>query len=423
MLSKYTFIFSLCFVSLCHFLNAQVNTEQLWINEISYDGQSSYGTMDSGEFIELIISNDLLSNTSELAKYKMVLYSINGFDFRGNLSQGRALPYHETSSWYSESETIHPLNVSSTDGTTGFQACPIGTSGYTALYKQMPVLQDLPAGIGLIYDDTDVVQILSYEAAFRLQDSPMAGAAAGSTTELMVNATGTAVAQSTLSANNHSIQLEGSGGNSYDSFTWNDAITLTATPCAPNQNQSFAVLPVELFAFTAEESPKGVELQWKTASEQNNAGFAVERRSELSERFQQIGFVAGAGNSEVVSEYAFTDSDIRSGLRYYYRLRQIDSDGTEAYSGVVQVKIKGTEVQLFVYPNPAQSDMVLQLDNVTENTTLEVRNLAGTIMTKMVLSTPGVHNIDFDVSAWNKGVYIISTKSQESTLSTKLIVR
>lgn len=112
------------------------------------------------------------------------------------------------------------------------------------------------------------------------------------------------------------------------------------------------VTPVELIAFHAIAEEKGVRLVWQTASESNNFGFEIEH-SRDGQRFETIGFVLGHGTSNTTHLYDFLHETHEPGL-HAYRLKQIDTDGSFTYSGVVEVKLSAPAsfTLLPSYPNP-----------------------------------------------------------------------
>jgi hypothetical protein len=115
-------------------------------------------------------------------------------------------------------------------------------------------------------------------------------------------------------------------------------------------------LPVELTRFDATAKCSGVALSWATASEKNSAYFEVQR-SATGEAYTTIGKVAAQGNSTSLREYAYADSRPLAGLAYY-RLRQVDTDGSSAYSPVATVRTTGpAEAQ--PYPNPTTDAVML----------------------------------------------------------------
>ena len=84
----------------------------------------------------------------------------------------------------------------------------------------------------------------------------------------------------------------------------------------------------------------GVVLRWSTASEVNNYGFEILRSAQNDEEsWGKIGFVQGNGTINSPKEYSFIDSDLPDANQVGYRLKQIDNDGTFAYSKVVSVDL------------------------------------------------------------------------------------
>jgi surface protein len=121
-------------------------------------------------------------------------------------------------------------------------------------------------------------------------------------------------------------------------------------------------LPVELTAFTASTSGELVDLRWSTASETNNAGFDVERSTD-GETFTTIGFEPGVGTTEEAQSYRFVDRDAPFATTLFYRLRQVDTDGTFEYSPVVEVEVTPSAVALLpVAPNPVSASARLRYE-------------------------------------------------------------
>jgi hypothetical protein len=127
----------------------------------------------------------------------------------------------------------------------------------------------------------------------------------------------------------------------------------TGGPPAPAPVSS-APLPVELVGFTADAQGDDALLQWATASEKNNDRFEVEASPD-GRTFRRIGQVAGHGSSTQAHKYQLVDPAIArhgTGL-VYYRLRQVDADGTFAYSPVRTVAVRGL-AGLALFPNPTR---------------------------------------------------------------------
>ena len=112
-------------------------------------------------------------------------------------------------------------------------------------------------------------------------------------------------------------------------------------------------VPVELVSFTAESIEKGILLDWTTATELNNLGFEIERKVE-NEEWRIIGFVEGGGTTTEIQNYSFPDDLFGVTIsKLFYRLKQIDFDGTFEYSDEVEVIRTPEEFSLEQnYPNP-----------------------------------------------------------------------
>jgi hypothetical protein len=126
-----------------------------------------------------------------------------------------------------------------------------------------------------------------------------------------------------------------------------------------------AILPVEMTDFKAVRTNGQVALSWQTASEKDNSHFEVER-SISGENWTQIGEVKGAGNSFTTREYSFADAQPNTGVNYY-RLKQMDYNGTFEYSKVISVVVGDKGQRLRVYPNPVATTLTLDGAENAEN--------------------------------------------------------
>lgn len=121
-------------------------------------------------------------------------------------------------------------------------------------------------------------------------------------------------------------------------------------------------LPVELTAFEAQlNSKRTVDITWATETEINNDYYIVEKSLDL-ETWQQVKQEDGAGNSTTMTHYFTEDKTPSIGLNYY-RLKQYDYDGQMKVSVIRSVNLEVQE-DVFVYPNPANSDFILQSKNI-----------------------------------------------------------
>jgi hypothetical protein len=173
-------------------------------------------------------------------------------------------------------------------------------------------------------------------------------------------------------------------------------------------------IPVELTSFTAVIVADNVQLNWTTATEINNQGFEIQRRTSDGE-FEKVGFVPGHGTTTDVQTYSYLDSKVVIG-NYTYRLKQIDFNGTFEYSDEVAVEITApVEFTLEQnYPNPFNPGTVIKY-SIPENgfVTLVVYNLLGEKVASLLngLQDAGRYEINFDASNLASGIYVYNLKS------------
>ncbi|MEJ2495485.1 MAG: T9SS type A sorting domain-containing protein, partial [Ignavibacteriaceae bacterium] len=166
-------------------------------------------------------------------------------------------------------------------------------------------------------------------------------------------------------------------------------------------------IPVELTSFTAKVSGNVVNLSWSTATETNNLGFEIQCKT--SDQFITVGFVDGHGTSTEIHNYSYTDSKVESG-KYYYRLKQIDLDGTYEYSKVVEAEVlKPVKFALDQnYPNPFNPTTMINVNLATDSRVkLVVFDILGQEVATLLNGnlTAGLHQIEFNASNLNSGVY------------------
>lgn len=137
-------------------------------------------------------------------------------------------------------------------------------------------------------------------------------------------------------------------------------------------------LPVELLSFTGAWEGSYVALEWTTLTETNNDYFEVERSLDGT-TFKSIGTVHGNGTSDQALSYAWNDPSFHQGINYY-RLRQVDYDGTSEYLKTIAVDVSDfLQLEVLVYPNPVKDQLSLKLEGaiIQEAPALVIYNYAG----------------------------------------------
>ncbi len=191
------------------------------------------------------------------------------------------------------------------------------------------------------------------------------------------------------------------------------AVGTARTPVVVFLNQS-SIIPVELASYSYCVNGNNVELKWTTATETNNQGFQVERSQKSDVKSQNswetIGFVNGKGTTTEKSDYSYIDKNLQPG-KYFYRLKQIDMDGSFYYSNELEVSIEYPFVFKLEqnYPNPFNPITVISWQSpVGIWQTLKLYNILGNEVAILVdeYKEAGSHKVDFDASKLSSGVYI-----------------
>jgi photosystem II stability/assembly factor-like uncharacterized protein len=161
-------------------------------------------------------------------------------------------------------------------------------------------------------------------------------------------------------------------------------------------------IPVELVSFSAVREGNQIQLSWITTTELNNQGFEIERK--LTDDWEKIGFVNGNGTTTEMQYYSFTD-DIRLVNNVdiiYYRLIQIDFDGTFEYSNEVTIELSKPSSYLLNqnYPNPFNPSTKInwQLPE-SKFVTLKIYDILGNEVATLVNEEKPAGNFEVEFSA------------------------
>ena len=185
------------------------------------------------------------------------------------------------------------------------------------------------------------------------------------------------------------------------------------------------VIPVEFTGFSASVNGSDVLLQWETVSETNNQGFDVQR-SCGNNVFRNIGFVKGNGTSSRKHIYYFTDNTPVEGT-YYYRLRQVDFDGSYQYSETIEINIKIPDQYELKqnYPNPFNPATTISWQApVSGWQTLKVYDILGKEVATIVneYRQAGKYETKFNASNIPSGIYFYRLKAGNFVQTKKMIL-
>ncbi|MCZ7556272.1 MAG: T9SS type A sorting domain-containing protein [Bacteroidia bacterium] len=192
-------------------------------------------------------------------------------------------------------------------------------------------------------------------------------------------------------------------------------------------------LPVEFRSFTADVHGSSVSLRWETASEVNNLGFEVERRLAGSPEWATISFIPSAAAPGAGHGYVYHDHPPVQG-QWLYRLRQIDVDGTAAYSSVVTASVTSSLTGLViesVYPNPlrntATSEILVRFRTDAPGTaSITLHDMLGRQIARVfsgVAMNNGSTTVRFDAASLATGIYMLRLEQENRATAAKLVIR
>ncbi len=188
--------------------------------------------------------------------------------------------------------------------------------------------------------------------------------------------------------------------------------------------------PVELITFRVSVNEKGNLLSWVTGSEINNKGFEVQRSDNelgfINNKFEILGFVNGSGTTTSTSYYEFLDKE-RGG--FFYRLKQIDFDGSYSYSNTVFVERSSSTIDGFTlfqnYPNPFNPETKISFSLPAENeVTLSIININGEKLSEVFKGrlNEGNHQFNFNGGNLSSGIYFYTLESSGQKLVKKMLL-
>ncbi|MCG9879419.1 MAG: T9SS type A sorting domain-containing protein [Bacteroidia bacterium] len=174
-------------------------------------------------------------------------------------------------------------------------------------------------------------------------------------------------------------------------------------------------LPVEFTSFKGIAKDNANILSWSTGSETNNKGFEIER-SENAQDFESIAFVKGAGNSQKLVQYNFIDKTA-SAKTNFYRLKQVDFDGSLEYSEIISITSENESVS--VTPNPFNDVISIESNGENKHIVAEIIDLSG--RTKISLEGNTNQALQLNTQELKTGVYFLRISNGESVQTKRII--
>jgi len=163
-------------------------------------------------------------------------------------------------------------------------------------------------------------------------------------------------------------------------------------------------LPVKLISLEGKLlDENSIKLIWSTASEVNNKAFILSR-SYNSKDWDVVGKIAGNNNANKISSYFHLDQEFdATNKNVFYKLEQLDFDGTQKDLGMIKVSLQKSDDEIYVYPNPV-SDKLYVISKAT-NGNYEISDVSGKVVLKGILNNA---EKTIETECLKAGIYFIN---------------
>lgn len=258
------------------------------------------------------------------------------------------------------------------------------------------------------------------------------GFPAGATVTFDVQVSGTATVTQSVSGGVLTLTASGGAGRTTATVTATDGTTSTDPITIAFDEQ----VPVELASFVGEMVENQVVLNWATASQTNNAGFRVLRSTDQATFEVVSDLIDGAGTTDALMSYSFTDETLPAAELVFYVLEQIDLDGTIHRSNPIEVLLGArfldlpTEFASAVYPNPFNPSTTVSYDLPAEaQVSIVIYDAIGQEIRQLVndVHSVGRYSVQWDARdnfgrSVGSGVYIAKIKAGQFSATQKMLL-
>lgn len=380
------------------FLSFNLTQAQV-LNEIIYDPLGGDGGSTPGEWIEIFGS----SGTD------IGCFVITDGDWTVTIPSGTTIP---ASGFYvignanfantpgmANGSTAVDLDVSTCMCTGGSTAMGLTNGGeHVGLFNASQTFVD-----GVIYGSP---------SASNLPSGTETTTAVGACPSVTIDNGAAAVSYTSVSGSSNGIARDADGTG-----VWENITGLEATPGSSNLSS----LPISLVNFeaTSIEEQQAIHLKWATASEENNEYFSIQHSTD-GITFREVGTQDGLGNASVVNTYDFMHKNLGTGT-HYYRLQQMDFDGTYEYTNVVTATLRSNGFAISVFPNPTVDNVnILPEKPFSKNAYFQLLNIQGQIVQEYSLPEDAL-SFELEMNDFAKGVYYIRLQIENEITTHKIV--
>ncbi len=207
-------------------------------------------------------------------------------------------------------------------------------------------------------------------------------------------------------------------------FNENDVVAIAGisyasknTGTAPSGFVYDMTLPVKFVSFYATSQNNNVLLSWATSEEKDNSHFEIEKSVDGRE-WKTVGVVFGNGTSSLLNKYSYTDKSAKSATNYY-RIRQVDNNGTAVYSVKVISETKATSsVSIFASNG---KNIVVNMNDTRENMQVTVLNTNGQVVNRQTVSNAS-YQVTVPMNNVPSGLYIVQVSDKSGWNEVKKVV-
>lgn len=178
-------------------------------------------------------------------------------------------------------------------------------------------------------------------------------------------------------------------------------------------------VPVTLIDYNVNVVGKDVALNWSTAQEINNSHFVIERSID-NVTFERVTEVQGVGNSSERTDYSAMDFNPPVAGTVYYRLTQVDFDGTEEVVGIEAVNL-GSASNIVFSPNPANGRVEVTIPEGMVEGSVQITDLSGKVIIEKSLDNNVNNIVIVDVAALRPGTYFITVGNNAEVHTSRII--
>ncbi|WP_421898536.1 discoidin domain-containing protein [Marinoscillum sp.] len=178
-------------------------------------------------------------------------------------------------------------------------------------------------------------------------------------------------------------------------------------------------LPLDFISFSGTALNENVTLKWTTANEVNVSHFEVLHSTAGSQDFKVVGTIQAVNIKELVNDYQFTHQNAPAGYNFY-RIREVDLDGFEGFTEIINVVVEASNISWTLYPNPAQNHLSIRSTVVIPDSRVMIMDVTGRTLYDQHISFES-KAAEFDLSRLGAGVYHIIIELPDSKKSFRVI--